>query len=243
MILSPSYKRAGICSTHKIIPGVTYCVHAFEANEYRNAGLEVEEIPDKVRGNIARVRNWMLEYSEKKKEKRVLMVDDDLVGLIWWEKNDRKDMDPEWAEEFIENGFNMAEGFGAKLWGMNVTTDKGSYREYTPFSMKSYISASFSGHLLPTIRYDERFSLKEDYDFTIQILQERRRILRFNMVYYNARHINTQGGCADYRLQDREKDQLKLLQEKWGSKIVKFDTKSDGTFDTNPIIKVPINGV
>jgi len=45
----------------------------------------------------------------------------------------------------------------------------------------------------------------------------------------------------------REMDQLKLLQKKWGKKIVKFDTTQRGkkirTFDLNPIIKAPIKGI
>ena len=57
------------------------------------------------------------------------------------------------------------------------------------------------------------------------------------------------GGCAAYRNRDREKEQLEMLQQKWGGKIVKIDTSNKGRsqkekrLDYNPIIKVPINGV
>ena len=55
------------------------------------------------------------------------------------------------------------------------------------------------------------------------------------------------GGCADMRTMAREKEQLALLQKKWGSKIIKIDTTQRGkkkkNFDFNPIIKTPIKGI
>ena len=49
------------------------------------------------------------------------------------------------------------------------------------------------------------------------------------------------GGCAEYRNIQKEKEQMDLLIKKWGSKIVKLDSRN--TKDINPVVKPPIKGV
>ena len=53
-----------------------------------------------------------------------------------------------------------------------------------------------------------------------------------------------------YRNLDREYKQLKLLQKKWGKRIVKLDwsdkshkSNKKKMLDINPIIKIPMKGV
>ena len=60
---------------------------------------------------------------------------------------------------------------------------------------------------------------------------------------YKQTKINTVGGCATYRNLQREKEQFKLLQDKWGNKIIKKDKNSKKNYDINPILKSPILGV
>tara|TARA_R110000772_G_scaffold160106_2_gene271321 strand:- start:2979 stop:3260 length:282 start_codon:yes stop_codon:yes gene_type:complete len=91
--------------------------------------------------------------------------------------------------------------------------------------------------------FDETMPLKEDYDFTIQVCNEERKILRFNQYSMNKDDHGNLGGCANYRTITREKEQLQLLQKKWGEKIVREDKKSKQQYDINPIINVPIKGV
>lgn len=245
-IYAPSYKRADGVKTHKILPNVIYCVHEFEADTYKEKGYNIEVMPDSIRGNIARVRNYILDNYITDKG---LIVDDDLEGLKRWDMKAGKpvQINIENAEEWIEHGFMMCEESGARLWGINILGDKGSYREYTPLGFTSTVSASFMGFVNNELRFDERLPLKDDYDFCLQNLNKYRKILRFNYASMVKKDHGNLGGCADYRTMSREYDQLKLLQKKWGNKVVKFDTTQRGkkkrTFDLNPIIKAPIKGV
>jgi hypothetical protein len=84
--------------------------------------------------------------------------------------------------------------------------------------------------------------LKEDYDLSLQVLNKYRKTLRFNAYHYLVKQHTNIGGCANYRTLAKEKEQLKLLQIKWGSKIVREDKSGQG-YDINPIIKTPIKGV
>ena len=245
-IYAPSYKRSDGVKTHKIIPDIIYCVHEFEAEKYKEKGYNIEVMPDDVGGNIARVRNYILENFVKE---RGLVIDDDIEGFKIWEWDDdcpsAKDIDD--IYEFIEQGFNLCEEFGCRLWGINIIGDKGSYREYTPFSLSNTISGSFMGFLNNELKFDERIPLKEDYDYSIQNVNKYRRLLRINYAHMIKKDHKNLGGCADYRTLDREVEQLELLQKKWGKRIVKNDTTQRGKkmkgFDINPIIKIPINGI
>lgn len=245
-IYAPSYKRSDGVKTHKIIPDIIYCVHEFEAEKYKEKGYSIEVMPDEVGGNIARVRNYILENFVKEKG---LVIDDDIEGFKIWEWDDdypnAKEIDD--IYEFIEQGFNLCEEFGCRLWGINIIGDKGSYREYTPFSLNNTISGSFMGFLNNELRFDERIPLKEDYDYSIQNVNKYRKLLRINYAHMIKKDHKNKGGCADYRTIDREVEQLKLLQKKWGKRIVKNDTTQRGKkkkgFDINPIIKIPINGI
>lgn len=253
-IYSPSYKRAGDLKTHKLCP-VRYVVHEFEADAYKAAGHDVVVCPDSERGNIARVRNWILDYAEELGQRRVLIIDDDIEAITEWrydreeEKFYQHKLSPDEVEEFIEYGFDLAEQWGVRLWGLNCTIDKGSYREYTPFSNKSYVSGSFSGFIEPELRYDESIPLKEDYDMLLQQCNEYRKILRFNAFVLVKQDHENLGGCADYRTIEKEKEQLLDFQRKWGRRIVQTDNSTAvgsnkaKSYDINPIVKIPIKGV
>ena len=245
-IYAPSYKRVNGVKTHKLIPDVIYCVAEFEAKEYKAKGYNIEVIPNEVQGNISRVRNYMLDNFIKEKG---LIIDDDIEAIKRWTIKNGVPITIDLTDihEFIEFGFNLCAEFGAKLWGLNIIGDKGSYREYTPFSLTNPISGSFMGFLDNHLRFDERIPLKEDYDYSIQNTNEFRKLLRINHTYMVKKDHGNLGGCAEMRTVIKEMEQLKLLQNKWGTKIVKNDTTLKGkkikTFDINPIIKIPIKGV
>jgi hypothetical protein len=106
--------------------------------------------------------------------------------------------------------------------------DKQAYREYSPFSFTSVILGPFMVHLKHDLRFDERFPTKDDYDFSIQVLNKYRRILRFNKYFYVCKMAGSGsgqvGGHAHIRNVHNEMAQVIGLQKKWGSKIVKLDS-------------------
>lgn len=245
-IFAPSYKRSKGVKTHKIIKDVIYCVHEFEADSYKKIGYNIKVMPDNIGGNISRVRNYILDnYSNDS----CLIIDDDIEAIKRWNlKNGQPKQEKiENITEWIEQGFNMAAESSVKLWGVNILGDKGSYREYSPISFNNTVSASFMGFLDNKLRFDERLPLKDDYDFCLQNLNQYRKILRLNYACLVKKDHGNLGGCADYRTISRERDQIKLLQKKWGNKIVKIDNtkrgKKNKNFDLNPIINVPTKGI
>jgi len=238
-VISPSYKRAGDVEIRKWMPSVILAVHEFEAEEYKKKeGGELMIIPDYLRGNIAKVRNYILDKGFEEDD-YIVMMDDDNKNLVYFEGGERFELSEKGALDFMCNGFVMCEDAGLKLWGLNLLDDPKAYREYSPFSFLSVILGPFSAHVKNDIRYDERIPLKEDYDIALQHLNKYRGILRFNKYSYNVGHLLGKGGCTGYRNKSDEIRQAMILQGKWGSDIVSYDIKKS----VNPRISVKIKGI
>jgi len=252
VVCAPSYKRPKAVDTLKYLPSVKIYVAESEADSYRenNPPKNIVAVPDSFQGNVCRIRNKIL---DENKGKIACIIDDDLRAIYWFEGKERKKIANENEfYNFLLKYSILADDLGVKLWGINVNPDKQCYREYTPFSMVSYIGSPFMVHMDTDLRFDERFSLKEDYDFTLQALNKYRKVLRVNKYSYEVKQMEQTGGCATYRNVDRERAQLVMLREKWGKKIVREDSLENSRshksekikrFDVNPIILAPIRGV
>ena len=239
MIYIPSYKRPTDCLTARVFKSAVICCHEFEAEEYRkNNTNKILVMPDSICGQgMAKIRNWIVDHAE---EEYIVLMDDDIASMGYYEGKQRYEYSDEEWQAFIVNAFVMCEEAGTVLWGVNLLEDKKAYREYSPFSFLSIVLGPCMGIILRgnNIRFDEELGLKEDYDYALQVLNKHRRILRFNKVHYRGKHIKGSGGCIAYRTSEKEEQQRKRFQEKWGSRIVKFKQG-----DINPIIQVPINGI
>jgi hypothetical protein len=175
------------------------------------------------------------------------MIDDDINFFGRWNGNQSKRLNEEEVHDMISEGFQLAEDMDVHFWGLNCVMDKGAYMEFTPFGTRNFIGGPFHAHRKNPLRYDEKIFLKEDYDMTLQILNQFRKNLRLNMYHYQCDQNNLPGGCAESRNVEKEMEMNRMLQEKWGSKIVKFDNrnrseKKGKKYDINPILKIPIGG-
>lgn len=252
-VCCPSYRRPKKVETADYLPFVKVYIDKSEEVVYRenNPNLEIKVCPDGVQGNLCRVRNYILKNEFQEGADAVLIVDDDLMGVFYFEKLKKHKIETKDFLNFIERYSMLAKEWGVKFWGLNVNSDKQCYREYSPFSTLSYIGGPFQCFLRGNeCLYDERLPLKEDYDMTLQQLNKYRKVLRLNKYYYVSRQAEQAGGCAVYRNLDREMKQFRMLQKKWGSKIVKRD-KNDRCHkstkirrvDINPVITIPIAGI
>jgi len=245
-IICPSYRRAGNVYAYglfrdKLIIAVIESELESYKKYYPDANYMV--MPNHIKGNMSVVRNYIRDNAGCR---YIVMVDDDLKELGYHEKGQMVPMRNlefrlDRILDFIENGFIMAEEIGTVLWGLNVNKDPRSYRECSLFSLTQVVLGPFSGQIIKDdgIRYDERFPFKEDYDFALQVLYKYRKILRFDKYYYVVNHLVQAGGCGDFRVLEHEKEQLELLQKKWGKEVVRYDIKKS----VNPRIVPPLKGV
>lgn len=240
---APSYKRTEKSITQITYPFVKLVVKEDEADQYRENGNDIVVCPNEAQGNLCRVRNWILDNLFDDADCLVL-VDDDCRMIGRWENQKNIKFNPEELEEFCEINAQLCQDLGFKFWGLNCVTDKGAYREYTPFGFTQYIGGPFQAHLKDSeIRYDLDLPLKEDYDITLQHCLRYGGALRVNYAHYDVKQAEQTGGCATYRNLAKEKEQFFALQRKWGKDIIKRDNSSKKSFDFNPVMKVPIKGI
>jgi len=240
----PSYKRPNDVLTQNIYPFVNVVVMESEREAYEKGGVKnLITCPDEVQGNLCRVMNWILDNYLDKSDGLVIL-DDDGSGIGRWENQVWEKFEAEELVEFCEEMAIVCKEWGFGFWGLNCITDKGAYREHTPFGTLQYIGGPFRGWLRGNdLRYDERLSLKDDYDMTLQQARKYGGCLRVNFASYRNLQSEQEGGCSAYRNMKEEKRQFDLLEDKWGSDVVRLDRSSKKKFDYNPIIKVPFRGV
>ena len=65
------------------------------------------------------------------------------------------------------------------------------------------------------LRFDERITLKEDYDYTAQHMHEHGAVCRSNRVLCLWEHYSNPGGAVDARCDEREQHSIALLKHKW----------------------------
>lgn len=239
----PTFKRSKEISTPYILPkGLDVYVVCPESqvDEYKkeNPDLDFLPCPDSVEGNMAKKRNWIKDNCEKD---YFIMIDDDVKHFQMIEGYEQLKMNRNQIINMFEKGFQMMEDLGTVLWGINLNNDKRSYREFMPFSMLAPILGPFTAWKKDnSLRYDERFPTKEDYDMSLQVLHKYHKVLRMNKYSYYCGHLTGQeGGSHSIRTLDMELKQNIGLQKKWGDKVIKYDMEKS----VNPRLYVPIKGV
>ncbi len=241
-VYSPSRGRANLALSHVHFHAerFAYVVNAEEVRAYREKFpyLQIIGIPSGDTRDIVTTRNWILSHCEGE---RLMMVDDDLKHIqriLPGEGRPIKRLSRDDVHELILNGFQMAEDCASGIWGINPTDSRKCYQQPRPLSFGNVVLGPFLGILDKTLRFDERITLKEDYDFFLQQLNSHRKVLRLNYFNYICDHQKMEGGCQLYRTSEKERANFDLFQKKWGSKIVAENFKNKGSI--NPIIKRPI---
>lgn len=238
----PSYKRPQKSITQKNYTFAKVVVSEDDADAYKKNGNDIIVVPNSAQGNVCRIRNYILNNVQN--ADCCIFMDDDCSGIFIWQKQKKIKLSHTDLQEFCEINTILCIDWGYKLWGLNCVTDKGAYREHTPYSTTSYIGSPFHAHIKNcNILYDENLPLKEDYDITLQHLHKYGGCMRVNYACYDVKQAEQIGGCAQYRNAKKETEQFMLLQKKWGSTIIREDKSSKRSLDFNPILKSPIKGV
>jgi len=247
-IAIPTYKRAHSLPGKDYFMTAKYVLPESQADDYAQVlppGRMII-IPDNADGNIARKRNWILQNIPRP----LLMIDDDVKCLIHSEKGaceklmQHIKLTPHEALDAIISGFNLAHQWGCVLWGINVNTDGRNYQQYKPFSLTQVVLGPFQGHLDHDLLCDERMGTKDDYDFSLQVLNKYQKILRLNKFAYDCDHGDNKGGIVSMRTMEVEKEYNRRIMSKWGSHIIKYPENPRKMKDLlNGMVSVPIRGV
>ena len=216
IVAMPSKGRPSGVKSAKVIPGATVFVPDYEAADYRACGVgNVESVPNKIDG-ITATRNWILDNTD---DSRVVFIDDDVVAHGWFELQEhqgkqRRLSETQWVEEW-EKLFDVAEGMGLRVWGVNSEGALRSVYPYKPFLWHTYLTASCMGILNNGLRFDESFKVKEDYELGLRCLHEDGAIVGCRYLFWRNAHWDGEGGCKDYRTGEMELTAIMRLARKY----------------------------
>lgn len=233
--ISPSYKRADNCLTHKAYPSIKYAVCETEAGAYKKNGIKnLIVLPKGIQGNNARVRNYILDnYNDNP----LVMMDDDTMSIGIYDEGKRIKLNEQDLFDKITNHIQLMKDLGAYLGGVNLILEPRAYRINCPYSFFTPILGPFNIHIKSAVRYSEELNLKADYDYFLEQIKTNKLTLRDNRMNYDHKKLTYKGGCAMLRNEAEERKQFDLFQKKWGV-IVQVDKQSKEKFDINPKIRI-----
>ena len=74
------------------------------------------------------------------------------------------------------------------------------------------------------LKFDEKLTLKEDYDYTLQHIERYGICMRYQKYLFSFSHYSNEGGAVEYRNDTEEQYNIVYLMKKWG-KSVKLNKK------------------
>jgi hypothetical protein len=188
-----------------------FCVKKGEKHLYEKHGCKnVFET-----GTLMQSRNAALDMAFSENKICVQLSDD--LKKVTTNKNfaPKKQVDIDFAIDQLVNVFQKVDG--VYLMGIPPTSND--------FFAKSLISKNTFciGDMLfvkpNDLRFDTSLTLKEDYDYTLQHLSKYKNCFRYQKYLFEFEHYKNKGGAVDYRTEQEEQKNIKILFAKWGNKI------------------------
>lgn len=188
-----------------------FCVKKGEKHLYEKHGCKnVFET-----GTLMQSRNAALNMAFNENKICVQLSDD--LKKVTTNKNfgPKKQVDIDYAIDQLVNIFQKVDG--VYLMGIPPTSND--------FFAKSLISKNTFciGDMLfvkpNDLRFDTLLTLKEDYDYTLQHLSKYKNCFRYQKYLFEFEHYKNKGGAVDYRTEQEEQKNIKILFAKWGNKI------------------------
>jgi glycosyltransferase involved in cell wall biosynthesis len=215
MIAIPSKGRPTAVKSKRILPSATVFVPESEARDYERAGVtNVVAVPNPVRG-ITPTRNWILDNVS---DRWIVFVDDDVqiqgyLKLEQFRGRHRKLDESDWIREIVKL-FDLTESLKFRIFGVATDGALRSVYPWKPILFRSYVTASFMGIVNDgRTRFDERFTVKEDYELNLRCIKEDGGVVAARYLYWKNSHWKDAGGCAAYRTQLVELRCIKLLAQ------------------------------
>lgn len=216
----PSAGRAGQVTTQKLFPDAFICVPDSQGDAYRKHHKNIVTHPDDIYG-MGQKRQWILENFH---EEIIFQADDDLTALVFQGHRDinyLKIKDPEHIWEVVLNTAHIARDTGTNLFGFAEMPDRRKFDYISPFNTRARINGFQMGVINDkTHGFDPRLVVKQDYDFYLMSLFWKRFVWRDDRYSFIAKHYTNTGGLFTHRSTIKEKQCIKVLQQKFGRKVV-----------------------
>ncbi len=157
-------------------------------------------------------RNNLMEYCERNGYHKIVMLDDDIKSIDILSGKQNRPLTPQELESTLSYCFAQAERNNAPMWGMYPVNNAFFQRVRT--LRRSILIGTVMGITDNTLRYDETFRVKEDYELCCRVMAQGRNCLRFDVLSANAAHKSS-GGCEGEWNKTSRRIYAHLLKEKY----------------------------
>lgn len=182
-ILIPSYQRAGRASTIDFLRGGVYgCEDIIVSTQteddyqaYKKAYAGKATIIYREGNSVGDNRNTLLEWAQKNGVSFAVMLDDDVKSIRFI--NGSRATTAKQVHELFVRCFRIASGEGSPLWGCYPCDNRLSMK---PSVKCTLLTGACMGFLDMSIRFDNRYRIKEDYELSLRLMRQGKKPLRFN---------------------------------------------------------------
>lgn len=230
-IFIPSKGRPG-CATAAHFPEALVVIEPQDYDAYRHAmpAAKLHVLPEDNQG-IAYVRQHILNFERARNNAWYWMFDDDIAGFS--RTNALKRLEKASAAEVLAE----AEALITAQPGVGQAALE--YAQYAwsntkPVKLVGYcdVAVAINTHLTRTCRYRPEMALKEDRDFTLQVLANGAKTMRTAMLSFKApKNGSNKGGLhEEYAKAGREEAAVDRMVAAWPQCVTK-QVKPDGRID------------
>lgn len=186
-----------------------FCVKNGEGDLYRENGCKnVYET-----GKLVESRNFALQHAYDKGVYCVQLSDDFKKARFNTNFSEKADIH---LDEAIEVLLKVAQESKYNLIGIPPTGNDFFAKSMTAINTFCIGDCFVAKPTL--IRFDEKLTLKEDYDFTLQHIQNGG-VMRYQKFIFEFSHYTNKGGAVSYRNEAEETINIDYLKSKWGNII------------------------
>jgi hypothetical protein len=166
-------------------------------------------------GTLIKSRNAALEMAFSKNEICVQLSDD--IKKVYTNKNfePKKEVDLDIVINEMINAFNKIQN----VYLMGVPPTSNHFFAKNKISKNTFCIGDMLFVKPNSLRFDNKLTLKEDYDYTLQHLEKYGNCFRYQKYLFEFEHYKNQGGAVNYRTEKEEQKNINILFKKWGDKI------------------------
>lgn len=185
-----------------------------DVKDYTAAGFDKRCVIITCKGDrVSKNRNNILEYAQATNVKRLLMLDDDVPRIEYMDGN-RVYHKINSEKQLIEL-FEFCESIHSPIFGFYPTKSK-MYQTPYKIRFKCMCAGGCLGILDTSLRFDVTLRMKEDYDFCLNVINQRRLCVRFDYITpVTISENGRKGGCSEDYKANRSEEASKILLERY----------------------------
>ena len=226
----PSKGRADIATTPKLLEGLKYYI-VVEPQDYEDYKKYHDKdrilVMDKNDMGVGYARNWIKKYSTETGDEFHWQMDDDMIRFELVNKGKKTTADTELVITKVEEFVERYENVDAASLSHNAFV----FSKPKPFDINQMVAGVYMVRNNTIYEYSD---FGEDYDLSIQILENGRCTILFNAFCFHTKAIaKTKGGNYDWYMNDGKRKRTEFLMEKWKHLPIRIKYNKDGEPNTD----------